>query len=59
MKKIAALFLSLMIISPTVFADDDITVYPVSYTHLAVPFAAIGDIVGILTAAILIKLVKF
>ena len=27
MKKIAALFLSLMIISPTVFADDDITVY--------------------------------
>ena len=27
MKKIAALFLSLMIMSPTVFADDDITVY--------------------------------
>lgn len=27
MKKITALFLSLMIMSPTVFADDDITVY--------------------------------
>ena len=27
MKKIAALFLSLMIMSPPVFADDDITVY--------------------------------
>ena len=27
MKKLTALFLSLMIMSPTVFADDDITVY--------------------------------